>query len=129
MAHFPQKKFVEEVRTRFPAFFERSKVLEVGSWNVTGTIRDVFNSCDYRGVELSSSPDPALAGKIASLWRAVRQIKLNKPVTPVRTLSAHGEWWLKWSLSRLVGEPAYHNFRHFVRPRSVPPKLPPGSST
>jgi SAM-dependent methyltransferase len=250
MAHFQQKKFVEEVRAHFPDFFGRSKVLEVGSWNVTGTVRDFFLSSDYLGVDVATGPcvdfvgsgetldlptgsfdvviscecfehnpfwletfvnmarmlrpgglfvftcagvgrgehgtsrtspsvsltasgqhrdyyrnlekrdfedridlkihfaqyaffdnryskdlyfvgvktsptaDPALAEKFASLRDAVRRIRLDKPVTLVRALSAHGEWWLKWSLSRLLGEPRYHDFRHLVRPRSLSPGAP-----
>jgi SAM-dependent methyltransferase len=56
MAHFQQTAFVEQVRVHLPAFFERTKVLEVGSWNVTGTIRGFFQSCDYLGVDIAAGP-------------------------------------------------------------------------
>jgi SAM-dependent methyltransferase len=61
MAHFEQKAFVEAVRASFPAFFERCKVLEVGSWNVTGTIREHFQACDYIGTDIAAGKDVDLA--------------------------------------------------------------------
>jgi SAM-dependent methyltransferase len=253
MAHFQQRKFVELVRHHFPAFFQSIKVLEVGSWDVTGTVRECFQSCDYLGVDVAAGncvnmvasgetlalptgsfdvviscecfehnpfwletflnmarmlrpgglfvftcagigrgehgtsrtspstsltalaqhndyyrnlskrdftdrvalknhfaefaffdnryakdlyfigiktspiPDPTLAGRVASLGEAVRQIRLNKPVTLTRALGAHGEWWVKRCFSRLLGEQRYHDIRHFVRPRVVPPRLRSGN--
>lgn len=35
---------------------ERCRVLEVGSYNVNGTIRDLFRGCYYRGVDIRSGP-------------------------------------------------------------------------
>jgi SAM-dependent methyltransferase len=246
MAHFQQRKFVEEVRAHFPTFFTGTKVLEVGSWNVNGTVRDFFQGCDYLGVDVadghcvdlvapgetlafptasfdvviscecfehnpfwletflnmarmlrpgglfvftcagvgrgehgtartgaagsltasakqqeyyrnlsrrdftrrvdlgihfveyaffdnryakdlyfvgvkrSAHSDSCLAGRLAALGESVRQVRLNKPVSLVRALSAHGEWWLKWTVSSLLGERRYHDLRHFVRPRLPP---------
>ena len=57
MAHFQQRKFVAEVRSRFPEFFERAKVLEVGSWTYNDTIRTLFHSCDYVGSDVAGGPD------------------------------------------------------------------------
>src|SRR5207237_8408702 len=57
MAHFQQRKFVAEVRSRFPEFFERAKVLEVGSWTYNDTIRTLFHSCDYVGADVAGGPD------------------------------------------------------------------------
>jgi len=57
MAHFQQRKFVSEVRSHFPEFFERTKVLEVGSWTYNETIRTIFQSCDYVGADVAGGPD------------------------------------------------------------------------
>jgi SAM-dependent methyltransferase len=61
MAHSEQQAFVRAVKVQFPAFFERCKVLEVGSWNVTGTIREHFQSCDYIGTDVAAGADVDLA--------------------------------------------------------------------
>jgi SAM-dependent methyltransferase len=54
MAHYQQRRFIEHVRAHFPEYFHRTKVLEIGSWNVTGSVRDYFQSCDYVGVDLAA---------------------------------------------------------------------------
>src|SRR5262245_11385842 len=56
MAHFQQTSFVGSVRAHLPRSFERTKVLEVGSWNVNGTVRDLFQSCDYLGADIAPGP-------------------------------------------------------------------------
>ena len=243
MAHFQQRKFVAEVRSRFPEFFERAKVLEVGSWTYNDTIRTLFHSCDYVGADVAGGPDvdlvvpgqdlgfptghfdvviscecfehnpfwletflnmarmlrpgglfvltcastgrgehgtsrtspgasltaveqhpdyyqnlskrdferritlenhfshhlfmtnlyskdlyfiglkrgaaadPMLAGKLASLRRAAKEIKLVGRVTMMRAVAAYAEWLGKWALCRVLGERKYHGLRHFVRPR------------
>lgn len=56
MAHHQQLQFVEIVRNSFPEFFERRTVLELGSWNVSGSVRQFFSSCDYIGVDVAEGP-------------------------------------------------------------------------
>ena len=56
MAHFQQQRFVGAVRDHFPTYFRGTKVLEVGSWIVNGTVRYFFQSCDYLGVDVSAGP-------------------------------------------------------------------------
>ena len=56
MAHFQQLEFIRIVRNSFPEAFAGSKVLEVGSWDVTGTIRGFFSECEYLGVDITSGP-------------------------------------------------------------------------
>lgn len=48
--------FVRGVKKTYPAFFANTKVLEVGSRNVNGTIRDEFTRCDYMGIDLVEGP-------------------------------------------------------------------------
>jgi SAM-dependent methyltransferase len=253
MAHYQQRAFVEAVRTHFPDYFERTKVLEVGSWDVTGSVRPLFRSCDYIGVDVASgkcvdvvaagqdlayatgtfdvaiscecfehnpfwletflnmvrmlrpgglfvftcagigrgehgtartspslsltsanehvnyyrnlaardfscridlhnhfvqhafftnrygkdlyfvgvkvseSADPHVPPKLTALAHAVRQIRLETPVTPLRAVGTNCEWGFKWALSRLLGETRYHNIRQLLRPR-YRKKLPPGAA-
>lgn len=56
MAHPEQREFLTNVKTKFPAFFDRMKVLEVGSLNINGTVRDFFTNCDYTGIDVGEGP-------------------------------------------------------------------------
>jgi SAM-dependent methyltransferase len=56
MAHYQQLKFIETVRDFYPKFFDQKKILEIGSWDVSGSIRQFFNNCDYIGVDVSEGP-------------------------------------------------------------------------
>jgi SAM-dependent methyltransferase len=38
-------------------FFSNKKVLEVGSLNINGTMRDFFNDCDYTGIDVGEGKD------------------------------------------------------------------------
>ena len=51
-----QMNFVKNVKELYPDSFNRKKVLEVGSYDVNGTVRPFFNSCDYIGIDVASGP-------------------------------------------------------------------------
>lgn len=48
--------FIEEVKTKFPEYFKGKKVLEVGSQNINGSVRNHFTNCDYLGIDLGEAP-------------------------------------------------------------------------
>lgn len=52
MAHQEQFEFVQEMRKRYPNNFKDSKVLEVGSLDINGSIRIFFENCDYTGLDI-----------------------------------------------------------------------------
>lgn len=54
MAHREQFEFVNSVKIRFPNNFFNSKVLEVGSLDINGTIRNLFTSCEYLGIDVAA---------------------------------------------------------------------------
>lgn len=56
MAHSEQKHFVNSVKETFPEYFVGKKVLEVGSLNINGTCRDLFQDCHYIGIDLDHGP-------------------------------------------------------------------------
>lgn len=57
MSHQSQLDFVDRVRNKFPEQFVNSKVLEVGSLNINGTVRIFFQDCDYTGVDIGPGKD------------------------------------------------------------------------
>lgn len=57
MSHQAQIDFVAQVKAKYPDFFSNKKVLEVGSLNINGSIREFFTGCDYLGVDLGPGRD------------------------------------------------------------------------
>ena len=53
MAHTEQREFIDSVFMRHPKFFYLSKVLEVGSLDINGSVRDFFTNCPYIGVDVA----------------------------------------------------------------------------
>ena len=54
--HAEARQFVQRASQLFPDNFADCKVLEVGSLNVNGSIRDLFTDCDYTGIDLMDGP-------------------------------------------------------------------------
>lgn len=48
--------FTEHVKKLFPNSFKNKKVLEVGSLNINGSVRQFFEKCDYLGIDLGPGP-------------------------------------------------------------------------
>lgn len=61
MAHPEQAEFFAAVREVYPWAFKGARVLEVGSLDINGTVRDLFSDCRYTGVDLQLGPGVDLA--------------------------------------------------------------------
>jgi SAM-dependent methyltransferase len=61
MAHNAQNVFFRQVRKTYPDFFEWKNVLEVGSLDINGSVRDLFTNCNYVGVDLEHGPGVDIA--------------------------------------------------------------------
>ena len=61
MAHQEQAAFFSEVRAHYPSAFAEARVLEVGSLDINGSVRELFTRCDYTGVDLQLGPGVDLA--------------------------------------------------------------------
>jgi SAM-dependent methyltransferase len=61
MAHPQQAEYFSAVRAHYPGHFEAARVLEVGSLDINGSVRDLFSNCDYTGVDLQPGPGVDLA--------------------------------------------------------------------
>lgn len=58
MSHIQQRDFIQKTKDHFPEFFDACKVLEVGSLNINGTVRDFFsNNRSYLGIDLIKGKD------------------------------------------------------------------------
>lgn len=57
MAHKAQMEFIKSVRKRFKPFFKKSRVLEIGSYNVNGSVRKFFKNCAYTGIDVAPGND------------------------------------------------------------------------
>jgi len=56
MAHAAQFEFVDQVRGIFPSHFRGKRVLEVGSLDINGSVRQFFADCDYTGIDVANGP-------------------------------------------------------------------------
>jgi len=52
LSHPAQLQFVTHVRNKYPEYFKHRRVLEVGSLDLNGSIRQFFDNCAYLGVDL-----------------------------------------------------------------------------
>ena len=50
MAHIQQREYLADLSRRFPDMFSGVSVIEIGSLNINGTVRDLFQTPDYLGV-------------------------------------------------------------------------------
>jgi hypothetical protein len=57
MAHKEQRDFFVEMVNKFPQYFNNVSVIEIGSLNINGTVRDFYNNTKkYIGVDLDEGP-------------------------------------------------------------------------
>lgn len=81
MAHPEQANFIEQLRRRFPGEFNSArKVLEVGSQNINGSVREFFPAdASYLGIDLGVSKDVDLVipGELIQLPTAWADITIS----------------------------------------------------
>lgn len=56
MAHQQQRDFFTKIKQQYPDAFTKVDVLEIGSLNINGTVRDFFAAKKYIGVDLADGP-------------------------------------------------------------------------
>ncbi|MEO7251905.1 MAG: hypothetical protein ABIW30_04775, partial [Arenimonas sp.] len=57
MAHPQQLQFIETAVRHLADDFSQKRILEIGSYNVNGSIRQFFQGSTYVGVDLTEGPD------------------------------------------------------------------------
>ena len=71
MSHQSQLDFVKSVKDTFPYSFRDCKVLEIGSLDINGSVRQFFDNCDYVGIDL-------FPGKGVDIVGAAHTLELDK---------------------------------------------------
>lgn len=80
MAHPEQHRFIEIVRSHLLKNLSQITVLEIGSYDVTGTVRDIFlGTSSYIGVDLIEGPgvDIVQAGHLANFPSGSQDVVLS----------------------------------------------------
>lgn len=57
MAHLQQFEFIEHVKKTYIDFFKNKTVLEIGSLNINGSVRQFFDNCFYIGIDIATGQD------------------------------------------------------------------------
>jgi SAM-dependent methyltransferase len=57
MSHPSQMQYIQVVKDLFSEHFLGKQVLEVGSLNINGTVRDFFTNCYYVGIDVAAGKD------------------------------------------------------------------------
>ncbi|WP_146052271.1 methyltransferase domain-containing protein [Diaphorobacter sp. LR2014-1] len=63
MSHPQQMFFIANCARNLAAYFHEKKVLEVGSLNINGSVRDFFEDCNYLGLDVAEGRDVDLVCK------------------------------------------------------------------
>ncbi|HYF07494.1 MAG TPA: class I SAM-dependent methyltransferase [Acetobacteraceae bacterium] len=56
MSHLQQQLYVRRLSETFPDAFRKRRVLEIGSLDLNGSVRQHFHDCDYIGIDLGPGP-------------------------------------------------------------------------
>jgi len=57
MAHPEQRIFFDFAKSLFPEYFKDTSIIEIGSLNINGTVRDFYENCKYLGVDVGEGKD------------------------------------------------------------------------
>ncbi|MET3178811.1 UNVERIFIED_ORG: SAM-dependent methyltransferase [Variovorax guangxiensis] len=57
MSHPQQRFFVAGVKQFLPSYFSGRAVIEIGSLNLNGSVREFFQDCNYLGLDVGEGPD------------------------------------------------------------------------
>jgi SAM-dependent methyltransferase len=63
MAHREEQQFCESVRTRFPRYFNKKFVLDIGSLDINGNNGYLFDDCLYIGVDIAEGKNVDIVSK------------------------------------------------------------------
>lgn len=100
MSHPQQQFFVSGVKQFLPEYFSDKKVLEIGSLNINGSVREFFERCDYLGLDLGAGKDVDL---VCSGQDFGAQANSFDVVISCEAMEHNPEWRKTWlNMMRLV---------------------------
>jgi len=67
MAHPAQKEFFRKVKEKYPDSFHKVAVLDCGSLDVNGTLKDIFTDSVYIGVDIHAGHNVDIVSRIKDL--------------------------------------------------------------
>lgn len=89
--HTEALEFVKTCKAGMPSAFTEQVVHEIGSLNVNGTVRDLFERCDYTGFDLMEGEGV----DIAKNYSLIQVAELNRPTVIISTEALeHDDKWL-----------------------------------
>ena len=98
MAHFEQQNYCNWVKKNQPDFFIGSRVLDVGSLDINGNNRYLFENCKYTGIDIGAGanvdivkPVHEYEKTVNSLWNSF--FKLNYDVVISCEMLEHDKYW------------------------------------
>lgn len=114
MAHKEQRQFCREIKRRFPSHFKKANVVDVGSYDINGSNRELFGWFNrpnmYIGIDIVDGKNVNIVGRAHEvlpdlqpfLQQSFRQKKGNKLYWPIDIVIStemleHDEYW-RWSL-------------------------------
>lgn len=56
-------EFIRTMKEKYPDYFVKKRVLELGSLNINGTVRDFFKDCNYTGIDQTPGKDVDIVSK------------------------------------------------------------------
>jgi SAM-dependent methyltransferase len=65
--HDQAKNFTIHIKNSFPDFFKDKRVLDVGSGDINGNNRFLFDNCSYEGNDVYSAPNVTIVSKTTAL--------------------------------------------------------------
>ena len=92
MAHPAQRKFFEMIKDNFPEHFKNVSVIDFGSLDVNGTLKDLFENSKYIGVDIHPGKNVDIVSQAHGLNRATHGIALVDTVVSGEMLE-HDEYW------------------------------------
>ncbi len=95
MAHEEQMQWLQKVKNLMPKHFLYKDVLEFGSRNINGTVRDLFMHCTHRGIDVTP-------GDCVDYISLCHEYKGDPADVVVSTeMLEHDPYW-QWSLKNMV---------------------------
>lgn len=57
MSHIKQREYCEKIKQKYPYHFKNKKVLDIGSLDINGSNRYLFEDSDYLGIDVGQGPN------------------------------------------------------------------------